>query len=254
MTHCPMSLSNWVSGIKLWAFVIVVVPFTLGCSSEPTDSRSESEILPFPTNIPATVEVHTATTAALLTPTHTPAVSTLAPTPVAQPKATPVPTPTPEAPTLAPTSTVQPTITQVPARTPIPVVPTSVPMPLAQPTATPAPTQSPTPATPTLAPMPTAIPATAKESATNRCKELMGRGFNFDEVVVNEEVMACLRQSFSPQPTDAPTQPPPPQANSSAESRNGVNDCKELLGRGFDFDEVVANEEVMACLRQLLKP
>ncbi len=238
--HCPMSLSNWVSGIKLWAFVLVVVLFTLGCSSGPDDSQAESEILPLPTNTPDTIEVLTATTAVSPTPTHIPvtAAPTLGTTPIAQPTATLAPTRTPTPATPTPQPTVMPAPTQTPT-------PTLAPTPTPQPTATPTPTQTPEPT-------PTAMPTGVKDNTANRCKELLAREFNLDEVIANEEVMACWRQLFSPQPTDTPTQPPPPQANSSTGSGNEVNDCKELLGRGFDFDEVVANEEVMACLRQLL--
>ena len=134
-------------------------------------------------------------------------------------------------------------------------MPTPTSLPTAAPTPTPLPTAAPTPTPlPTATPMPTSLPtvATGENNVPSGCRELLGRGFDLDEVLSDEEVMGCWHQLFASLPTDTPTATPPQQTEGSAGSETLPIGCRELMGRGFDLDEVIADEEIMACWRQLL--
>ena len=225
--------SSLLYGLVLFVAMLI----GLGCSSETGDSLNKSEIPPLPANTLAPTPDVNATDEARLSaqPTVKPA-ATLTPQPTVKPAATPTPQPT-----VKPAATPTPQPTVKPAATPTP-----------QPTAKPAATPTPQPtAKPAATPTPQPTLVASSEGAPTGCRELLGRGFDLDEIIVDEEAMACLRQLFAPQTTNTPMQPPTPQTSVSTGSEDAPTGCRELLGRGFVLDEVIVDEEIMACLHQL---
>ena len=235
--------------LKLCGLVFfVAVLISLSCTPEQHDSLAGSEIPPLPTNTLAPTPDIKASPEARL-PAQPTAAPVATPTPVstAMPVATPVPTAMPVAtptpvPTAMPAATPTPVPTAMPAATPTPV-PTAMPASTSTPVAT---------ATPASTSVPSPTPAAAGDNGQAGCRELLESGFDLDQVLADEEIMACWHQLFASAPTATPASTQGSSTTPAAVGNNAQAGCRELLERGFDLDQVLADEEVMACWRQLL--
>ena len=229
----------------------MAVLISLSCTAEPDGPVTEPEISPLPTNTLApTPDIEaaqpTAMPAATLTlvPTAMPA-ATLTPVPTAMPAATLTPVPT-----AMPAATPTPVPTAMPAATPTPV-PTAMPAATPTPVPTAMPAATPT-SVPTATPVPSPTPAAVGDNGQAGCRELLESGFDLDQVLADEEIMACWHQLFVSVPTATPASTQGSSTTPAAVGNNAQAGCRELLERGFDLDQVLADEDVMACWRQLL--